>query len=86
MELRSEIERAKEPDTGPQGVLHLVQSALDAEKPKNYWQAETIVRRVLHSAGWRMTNSWGHGRQYTAEIHSATGRFILKAIIPEENS
>jgi hypothetical protein len=86
MELRSEIERAKEPDVGPQGVLHLVQAALDAEKPKNYWQAETVVHRVLRCAGWRMTASHGHGRQYTAVISSATGRFILKVIIPEENS
>jgi hypothetical protein len=83
MGLVTEIERQREPDVGPQGVLKAVQKALFDEKPKDFWQASEIARREILNAKWTPGHDFGQGRQYVCEITSASGTFILRAVIPE---
>jgi hypothetical protein len=80
--LEISIIRCAAPEATPEEVLNAVQRMFNDYETLDYQHGERMARKMIRALGWTPGNGWGSGAQYITEIHSATGHFWLKAILP----
>lgn len=81
-ELEISIVRCEAPEATPEEVLSAVQKAFNDSEKLDYYHGDRVARKMIRTLEWEPKHSFAQGAQYTIHIHSATGHFWLKAILP----